>query len=116
MTNTNTTSIDLKSLPEMVLVDDEPVFNEPWEAQAFAMVINLHQKGAFTWAEWADALSSQIHGDTQREYYQHWLSALEALVAEKQLTSTDALNNRKAQWHEAAARTPHGEPIELQHN
>jgi len=110
------TDIDLKNLPDMVLVDDEPVFNEPWEAQAFAMVINLHQNGAFTWAEWADALSKQIHGPETRDYYQHWLCALESLVAEKQLASTDALLSKKAQWHEAAARTPHGEPIELQSN
>jgi len=110
------TNVDLTSLPNMVLVDDEPVFNEPWEAQAFAMVIDLHQKGAFTWSEWATALSSQIHGPETRDYYQHWLHALETLVAEKQLTSADALSSRKAQWHEAAANTPHGEPIELKHN
>ncbi len=107
------TNPDLKTLPEMVLVDDEPVFNEPWEAQAFAMVIDLHQKGAFTWTEWANALSTQIHGSETRDYYQHWLHALESLVAEKQLTSTEALLNKKAQWHEAASKTPHGEPIEL---
>jgi len=110
------TSVDLSTLPDMILLDDEPVFNEPWEAQAFAIVIDLHQKGAFTWDEWASALSSQIHGSEPGEYYQHWLRALEWLVAEKKLTSTDALLDRKAQWHEAAARTPHGEPIELQHD
>jgi len=46
-------NIDLASLPDMVLDNNEPVFNEPWEAQAFAMVVNLHQNGAFTWTEWA---------------------------------------------------------------
>ena len=93
--------------------DNEPVFNEPWEAQAFAMAINLHQKGKFTWSEWAEALSVEIHGDVQRDYYQHWLCALEKLVASKQLTSLEALTQRKQDWHEAAARTPHGEPIQL---
>jgi len=110
------TNIDLTSLPDMVMADNEPVFNEPWEAQAFAMVVNLHQKGAFTWAEWASALSTQIQNSEPMDYYQHWLQALESIVAEKQLTSTDALLSRKAQWHEAASRTPHGEPIELQHD
>lgn len=112
MTN-NHTELDLSSLPNMVLHENEPVFNEPWEAQAFAMAINLHQKGAFTWVEWANALSTQIHGPTPRIYYQHWLCALESLVAQKQLTSTDELNSCKQAWHDAAARTPHGEPIEL---
>ena len=62
---------------------DTPVFREPWEAQAFAMVLSLHKRGVFTWTEWANALALQISlaqakgdadlGDT---YYQHWLSAL----------------------------------------
>ncbi len=105
--------VNLSSLPDMVLVDDEPVFNEPWEAQAFAMVINLHQKNAFSWSEWATALSAEIHSGEQRSYYQHWLHALENLVASKSLTTSTALVARKNEWHEAAARTPHGDPIEL---
>ena len=108
--------IDLISLPDMALVENEPVFNEPWEAQVFAMVVNLHQNDAFTWTEWASALSKQIQTSEPQAYYQHWLCALESLMAEKQLTSIDALLNRKAQWHEAADRTPHGQPIELQRN
>ena len=48
--------------------DDGPVFREPWEAQAFAMTLCLHERGLFTWSEWAQALSQQIalaqaHGD-----------------------------------------------------
>jgi hypothetical protein len=30
-----------------------PVFSAPWEAQAFAMVLALHERGLFTWPEWA---------------------------------------------------------------
>ena len=28
-----------------------PVFREPWEAQAFAMTLSLHERGLFTWPE-----------------------------------------------------------------
>ena len=105
------TKPNLKSLPDMVLDGDEPIFNEPWEAQAFAMAINLHQKGLFTWEEWAAALTSEIHGGTEREYYNHWLAALEKLATSKNLTSIEAIETRKKEWHAAAARTPHGEPI-----
>lgn len=105
--------VDLSSLPNIVLTDNEPVFNEPWEAQAFAMVIDLHEKGLFTWEEWAQSLSVQISKEPEASYYQNWLNALESLVAQKNLLSSDALLARKQQWHEAAARTPHGEPIEL---
>jgi len=120
---------NLQQLPDMVLVDDEPVFNEPWEAQAFAMAVHLHQQGVFTWSEWAQALTDQIHGDKngnkhsgkngdeidneQRSYYQHWLAALEAIVTTKNLTNADELAKQKQAWHEAAARTAHGDPIEL---
>ena len=97
-----------------------PVFREPWEAQAFAMAVRLHQAGHFTWTEWADRLAREIRraqaagdpdlGDT---YYRHWLAALEGLVAEKGLIGTDELRRRKAEWDAAARATPHGNPIEL---
>jgi nitrile hydratase accessory protein len=77
----------LKDLPGIPLDADSPVFNEPWEARAFAMTLTLHERGVFTWPQWAEALSRQIDiaraagdedlGDT---YYQHWLRALESLV------------------------------------
>ena len=97
----------------MMLYGDEPVFNEPWEAQAFAMTVALHNKDAFTWDEWATALSSEIHSGETREYYAHWLIALEKLAATKNLTTSQALKTREQEWHKAAARTPHGEAIEL---
>lgn len=100
-------------LDGITLEKGEPVFNEPWEAQAFAMTIALHKQNIFSWQEWADALSREIHGGKQRSYYQHWLAALETLLSEKGLTSAAAINQREQAWHDAAARTPHGEPIEL---
>lgn len=97
-----------------------PIFKEPWEAQAFGLVVALHQAEHFTWEEWAEQLSKEIAqaqqqgdpdlGDT---YYQHWLKALEALVNEKQLSSADEVNNRVKKWHSAYLHTPHGLPIEL---
>ena len=100
--------------------DGSPVFHEPWQAQAFAMAVRLHEAGHFTWTEWAAALADEIRraqaagdpdlGDT---YYQHWLAALERLVAVKGLVSLDELARRKDEWAEAARTTPHGEPIEL---
>ena len=35
---------------------EEPVFSEPWQAEAFALVVALHERGLFSWAEWAEAL------------------------------------------------------------
>jgi nitrile hydratase accessory protein len=109
---------ELASLPR----DDQgsPVFREPWEAQAFAMAVRLHEAGHFTWTEWAAALASQIQQaqaagdpDLGNTYYRHWLAALEQLVTARGLVSTDELAARKVAWAEAARSTPHGEPIEL---
>lgn len=111
---------DLSVIPRRPGDSEAPVFREPWEAQAFAMVVSLHQRGIFTWVEWADALAAQISmaqaegdadlGDT---YYKHWLSALEALVEAKGVTTSANLNRYRNAWDSAADRTPHGQPIEL---
>ena len=92
---------------------DDPVFEAPWQAQAFAMVVALHEAGAFSWDEWAETLSGEIHGSVKRSYYEHWLAALEKIVAVKALASAEALLDRKQAWQDAAARTPHGHPITL---
>lgn len=99
---------------------DAPVFAEPWQAQAFAMTLHLHERGAFTWAEWADTLAEQIGraqaaGDPDRgdTYYQHWLAALEAIVQRKGLSAADELTRTAHAWGQAAERTPHGTPISL---
>lgn len=100
--------------------DAGPVFKAPWEAQAFALVLALHQRGAFTWAEWAQALGEVIAelrergaADTGEDYYQHWLTALERLVTRRGLIGAESLARRREAWAEAARRTPHGQPIEL---
>jgi nitrile hydratase accessory protein len=100
---------------------DGPVFAEPWEAQAFALAVALHERGAFTWAEWTAALAAEIERaqaagdpDTGETYYHHWLAALERLVDEKGLADAETLVRYAHAWEHAALRTPHGTPIELQ--
>lgn len=107
-------------LPGLPRDDDGPVFTAPWQAQAFALALALHERGAFTWPEWAAALTDAIRraqaagdadlGDT---YYRHWLDALEQLVIAKGLADPDRLHALEHAWEAAAARTPHGLPIEL---
>ena len=91
---------------------DGPVFNEPWEAQAFAMVVKLHEGGAFTWTEWAETLGREIKS-SDRPYYEHWLCALEKIAEAKGLMSNNERLERVAAWDRAAHATPHGQPIEL---
>lgn len=92
---------------------DEPVFHEPWEAQAFALAVSLEAKGVFTWPEWAEALGREIKMQGSRGYYECWLAALERLVEEKRLMSEAERLARIDAWDRAARATPHGQPIEL---
>jgi nitrile hydratase accessory protein len=99
---------------------DGPVFREPWQAQAFAMTLALHERGLFTWPEWAAVLATEIKRaqgqgdpDTGETYYRHWLAALERLVAERGVTDAGTLARYRDAWDRAADRTPHGAPIEL---
>jgi nitrile hydratase accessory protein len=111
----------LQANPDLPADTHGPVFREPWEAQAFAMTLALHEKGLFAWAEWATMLgdtikSAQATGDpdTGDTYYHHWLATLERMVAEKAVSIQADLASYRDAWERAAARTPHGQPIELQ--
>ena len=75
-------------------------FAEPWEAQVFALAVALNERGVFTWREWTEA--------TAGGGYERWLAELERIAGEL----VDLAAHREA-WARAAARTPHGMPIEL---
>ena len=94
---------------------DEPIFAEPWEAQAFALAVKLSEQGYFTWKEWSEALAAEIKNSDQ-SYYQNWLRALERLVTAKGLTTPEAIETRKQAWANAYRHTPHGKPVILNAN
>jgi nitrile hydratase accessory protein len=116
----NAASRATQALPDIPCDAEGPVFREPWEAQAFAMALTLHERGVFTWPEWAEALGTEIKRaqaagdpDTGETYYRHWLATLERLVAAKGVATTETLHRYRDAWDRAADRTPHGAPIVL---
>ena len=120
MSAEDATTEALDAIPEIPQDDDGPVFRDPWEAQAFAMTLRLYQQGLFTWPEWAEFLATEIKraqedGDPDKgnTYYHHWLNALESLVNKKGVADTETLDRYQRAWRHAAARTQHGDPIEL---
>lgn len=107
---------DIAALPRLPRDAEGPIFAEPWQAQAFALTLQLHQAGAFTWPEWADALSQELARDPEDDgsrYYAHWVAALEGLVTRRDLATRVDLNSRRNAWRDAYLRTPHGRPVEL---
>jgi nitrile hydratase accessory protein len=106
----------LAALPGLPLDEKGPVFAEPWQAQAFAMALQLCDAGHFTWPEWVGTLSAILREsapDDGSAYYSHWLTALERLCLAKGLTAAAALEGRRQAWAEAYRTTPHGKPVEL---
>jgi nitrile hydratase accessory protein len=107
-------------LPGQPHDDAGPVFREAWEAHAFGLALLLHQRGVFTWTEWAAALTQEIkaaqnHGDPDLgdTYYLHWVHALQRLVTAKGVSTADDIEGMTKDWLKSARETPHGQPIVL---
>jgi nitrile hydratase accessory protein len=97
--------------------EGDPVFAEPWQAEAFALTVHLHDRGLFTWAEWAEALSAEVkrpHRDPDgHDYYDCWVEALSSLLESKGVADAATILDLQQRWQRAAEATPHGEPIAL---
>ena len=110
----------IPDLPALPRNPEGPVFNEPWEAQAFTLAVHLSEGGLFTWSEWAAILGQEIKAAQERgdpdkgnTYYHHWLNALEQICKQKGLVPVAELLRRKEEWRLAYLHTPHGKPVEL---
>ena len=107
-------------LPHGFLAENEPVFEEPWQAQAFALAVSLIDSGRVSWQDWCNTLGEEISCAAEQGiaedgsgYYQLWLNALERVVASTGLTSRDELSELREAWRHAYESTPHGQPVTL---
>ena len=97
--------------------EGDPVFPEPWAAEAFAITVHLHEKGLFSWGEWADSLSAEVHKPGRAadgsDDFDCWVEALTGLLVGKGIADAEAILGLQKSWQRAAEATPHGVPIEL---
>lgn len=100
--------------------EGEPVFGEPWHAQAIAMADLLVRSGRISGNEWAETLGAEIRvleaaqtPDNRESYFRAVLAALVRLLAEDGSVRSEELAEREGQWERAYLRTPHGQPVEL---
>lgn len=97
--------------------EGEPVFPEPWAADAFAMTVQLYEKGVFTWDDWTWALSRELRragrAEDGSDYFTCWVGALSDIIVDNNIVDIDAILETQESWQRAAEATPHGKPIEL---
>ena len=110
---------DVLGTPGLPLAQDGgPVFAEPWQAEAFAMTVRLHERGVFSWSEWAEVLSQELYRPGRcvdgSDYYDCWVAALSRILSELSIVRGDDLARLSEAWQRAAEATPHGMPIVLE--
>jgi nitrile hydratase accessory protein len=98
-------------------------FEHPWELRAFAIAVAAYHSGQYEWAEFQLSLANSIKkweeagGAEPWAYYEHWLEALETVLAGNGALADAALDERTkaalaapktANHHEA-----HREPVAI---
>ena len=81
------------------------------------MTVHLHAKGLFSWSQWAETLSAQLHKPGRAEdgsdYFDCWVAALSDLIVGNGIADAKTILALQHSWQRAAEATPHGRPIEL---
>ncbi|MCY4564798.1 MAG: nitrile hydratase accessory protein [Gammaproteobacteria bacterium] len=101
---------------EEAMATGQRTFDEPWQAEAFALAVQLHEQGLFSWSEWSETLGEEIAKLAERgheNYFLCWLNAVERLVESKAVASSAELAGIADAWREAYRNTPHGKPVHL---
>ena len=101
-------------------MDDEPVFDEPWQAQVLAMADTLITNGVIEAVDWSDTLGEELRkaqtrraSDNITTYYKAALRALEQLLGEYTDISESEVSDKRDAWEQAYLATPHGQPVKL---
>jgi nitrile hydratase accessory protein len=102
----------------------EHTFSQPWEIRAFAIAVAAYHNGQYEWSEFQLSLIDSIRereqgGKDQHtepwSYYEHWLTALESVLAGSGLLSESLLDERTkavlAIPRDASHQHAHPEPV-----
>jgi len=82
---------------------DEQSFQHPWELRAFAIAVAAYHNGQYEWSEFQLSLINSIKrwetdgADEDRapwSYYEHWVTALESVLAGNGSLSESRLDER----------------------
>ena len=120
MKSAMSTAMDTGRAGPSLQLSEAPAFDKPWQAEAFFLVVNLHQAGLFPWRDWVQIFSEEIKAAPARPgesindaYYRQWVPAMEKLVASLGLAADNDITRRAREWRQAYLNTPHGQPVSL---
>lgn len=98
----------------------ERPFDEPWQAELFALTVALSEAGHFGWPDWTRAFGATLkrHGaarqlDGGADYYAAWLETLEQLLDAAGTAPEVEVRRMRDRWEAAYLATPHGQPVRL---
>ncbi|MEL6226677.1 MAG: nitrile hydratase accessory protein [Pseudomonadota bacterium] len=91
----------------------EAPFEQPWQAQLFALTVALNEAGHFAWADWAAVFGPKVQNVGAEHYWQAWSDALVTLLEDRGIAGAADIQALTHRWQAAARATQHGQPIEL---
>lgn len=85
-----------------------PVFDAPWQARAFGLVVALYDDGkGFDWMAFQQRLINEVDAADsdmapvdalENAYYEQWLTAFERLLIEDGVLSAEEIEERTAEF------------------
>ncbi|GAC1482134.1 MAG: hypothetical protein PVSMB9_07770 [Candidatus Dormibacteria bacterium] len=98
------TVADLEATAALPRKNGELVFEAPWQGRAFGLAVVLNDKGAYPWDDFRSRLVEQVTRG-RPDYYENWLTALETLLVDRGLVTSDDVARRAAEYR-ALQRDP----------
>lgn len=87
---------DIRAMPgsaALPRVKGDLVFEAPWQSRAFGTAIAVVQQLDLDWESFRERLITAIRQDADRAYYDSWVVALEQLLLDQGLVSSDDLDS-----------------------
>ena len=109
-----TATLDIDGVAAPPRQNGELVFAEPWEGRAFGLTMALTDAGVIAYDVFREALISRIAAweaaprAEDYSYYRCWLQALEQVLADAELVSSDDVVARAAHLAARPAGHDHG--------
>ena len=80
----------------------ELIFNSPWEGRAFGIALALRASRPYPWDDFRERLEREVAAagpaDDGSRYYERWVAALAALLADRGLIDHEELDRRTREY------------------